>query len=392
MKVLCILLPHFYFRCESLRHPDVGTRPTIVTVKSGSQQTVLDHSPGLDGLRRDMPLQQALSRHGQVAIVRADISSCQAVFNGLLDRLETVSPVVEGPEPGLAYVGLDGLQYLYPADDALVNAVRTVLPSHFEPLFGIAGNKFLARLAAHRCPPGGRQVLAGDPAAFLKDLPCDVLPVSARSREKLREFGLRTLGQVAALPPGPVLSQFGTEGRRLWELARGIDETPLYPRWLEEVIEETTTLASVTVSLEAILAAADALLGKVFKKLAPAGLGIRSLMLWTRSWNAEMWERPIRFKEPVMELKAALRRVRRTLEDYPQPGPTEQVGIKIDRLGYPGGRQNSLFPDLRAKDHLVSDIKQLELRLGTPQIYTLKEVEPWSRIPERRYALTPTGR
>ena len=66
--------------------------------------------------------------------------------------------------------------------------------------------------------------------------------------------------------------------------------------------------------------------------------------------------------------------------------------LKINRLGYPRGRQKSLFPDIRAKDHLMNDIKQLELRLGNPQVYTVKEVEPWSRIPERRYALTPTGR
>jgi DNA polymerase-4 len=392
MKVLCLLLPHFYFRCESLRDPAVGKCPAIVTVASGSQRLVLDHSPGLEGLRRDMPLQVALARHGRAAIVHADVARCRAVFNGLLDRLETVSPVVEGTEPGTAYIGLDGLHLLYPTDDALAEAVRGVIPSHFEPLLGIAGNKFLSCLAARRCPPGGREVLSGDPSDFLRDLPCDVLPVSAASRHKLRQFGLETLGRVAALPPGPVLSQFGAEGKRLWELARGIDDTPLYPRWMEEAIEESAALSSVTVSLEAILAAMDAMLGRVFRKLVPAGLGIRDLTLRTKSWNAELWERRIRFKDPVMDLPAAMRRVRRALEDYPQPGPTEQVGIKVDRLGCPRGRQNSLFPDLRARDHLVNDIKQLELRLGTPQVYTLKEVEPWSRIPERRYALTPTGR
>ena len=392
MKVLCILLPHFYLRCEINRNPDLAGREAVVTVMAGSQKLVLDFAPGMDRLRRDLPLQQALSRYGQAVLVHADVAHYRAVFNTLLDKLETVSPVVEGAEPGLAYLGVDGLQYLYPTDDALVATVRAVIPAAFAPLFGIAPNKFLSCLSARRCPPGGRQVLSGDPADFLKDLPCEVLPVSARALDKLREFGIRTLGQVAALPPGPVLSQFGAEGKRLWELARGVDETPLYPRWMEESIEDSTTLGSVTVSLEAILASVDAMLGKVFEKTAPAGLGIRSLTLWTRSWNAEMWERRIQFKDPAMELRAAMSRVRRVLEDYPQPGPTEQVGLRVDRLGCPRGRQNSLFPDLRAKDHLINDIRQLELRLGTPQVYTLKEVEPWSRIPERRYALTPTGR
>jgi DNA polymerase-4 len=392
MRVLCALMPNFFIGCETIRNPEVPRRSTIVTVTAGSQKLVLDYSPEFDDLRPDMSLQQALSRHGQAKLIHADVSYYRAVYNSLLDKLETVSPVVEGPEPGIAYIGVNGLQLIYLDDDALINAIRGVIPAGFDPLFGIAGNKFLAYLAARRCPPGEWRVVSGDVTDFLRELPCDVLPVSARSKEKLREFGLKTLGQVAALPSGPVLSQFGAEGRRLWNLARGIDETPVYPRWLKEIIEENTILPSVTVSLEAILAAVDAMIGKVFKKTAPSGLGIRSLTLWTRSWNAEVWERIIQFKEPAMELKTAMRRIRRVLEDYPQPGPTEQVGVKIDRLGYPHGRQNSLFPDLRARDHLISDIRQLELRMGTPQVYTLKEVEPWSRIPERRYALTPTGR
>ncbi|MCJ7606016.1 MAG: hypothetical protein MUO19_08310 [Dehalococcoidales bacterium] len=392
MKLLCVILPHFFWKCEVRRLPALDGRPAVITRASGSQKLVMDYSPGLDGLRHGIPLQQALSRHGEAELLHADIPYYRSVFNGILDALEGISPLVEGTEPGQACIGLDGLHFIYPDDDALLSAVRNVLPDIFAPLFGIAGNKFLAYLAARRCPPGGRRVVSGDVSAFLRDLPCDVLPVSAKSRNKLREFGIRTLGQVADLPPGPMQSQFGPEGGRIWELARGIDATPLYPRWMEEVIEEDTTLSSVTVSLEAILAAADAMLGKVFRKTGRAGLGIRSLTLWTRSWNAENWERTIQFKEPAMELKTAMTRIKRALEDYPQPGPTEQVGLKINRLGYPRGRQKSLFPDIRAKDHLMNDIKQLELRLGNPQVYTVKEVEPWSRIPERRYALTPTGR
>jgi DNA polymerase-4/protein ImuB len=40
----------------------------------------------------------------------------------------------------------------------------------------------------------------------------------------------------------------------------------------------------------------------------------------------------------------------------------------------------------------MEDIRQLELRLGNPQIYKVQEVEPWSRMPERRYVLAHTGR
>ena len=261
------------------------------------------------------------------------------------------------------------------------------------PALGIASNKFLASLAARYASGDNCRILnSGDAAAFLKDLPCDILPVSMKSRTKLHSFGITALGQVAAMPPGPCLSQFAPEGKRIWELSRGEDDTPFYPRYLEEDIEESVILPSVTISLDVIIVSIESLLVRLFNGNAFKGKGIRSLKLWTQTWNAERWEKTINFKEPALDVRSTVIRIKRMLEDYPQPGPVEQAGLHITGLGYPRGRQKSLFRDIRAKEHLAEDIKQLELKLGNPQVYTVKEVEPWSRIPERRYALIPTNR
>ncbi|MFC2048333.1 hypothetical protein ACFLSK_02750 [Chloroflexota bacterium] len=392
MKILCLLLPHFPLMCEALRKPTVKDGAVIVAHSSGSEKLVLDYSPELDGLQHDMPLQQALAQHGGAELLYADMPYYRAVFNRLLDGLEGISPLVEGSKLSCVYIGVDGLQLIDQDDENLIDAVFRVVPDVFAPQVGMAGNKFLAYLTARRCSPSGRQVLTGEVEDFLRNLSCDVLPVSMKSKEKLRQFGLHTLGQVAALPPGPLLSQFGIEGKKIYDLARGYDDTPLYPRMMEEVIEESTTLSLVTVSLESILVALEELLGRVFARISRVGLDIRSLTIWTRTWNAEQWERTVRFKEPAMNIKTVINRIKRVMEEYPQPGPVEQVGLNISRLGYPGGRQNSLFREIRSQDHLMEDIHQLELRLGNPQVYRVKEVETWSRIPERRYVLAPTNR
>jgi DNA polymerase-4 len=391
MRILCILLSHFPLMCEVREQPDLRGRPAVVTRAEGSQKVVLDFSPGLEGLQPGMPLQQALARYGEARLLHADMPRYWSVFDEILDALEKRSPLVEGAGLGCAYVGLDGLQIIYPDDGALVAAMRQAVPDIFSPLMGIARNKFLAYLAACRSPAGECRILEGDAAAFLRELPCDVLPVPVKTRERLHDFGIDILGRLAAMPPGPLQAQFGEEGRRMWELARGEDDTPLYPRGNEETIEESTPLASVTVSLEAILVAVEELLVRAMAR-DPRGRGIRGLTLWTRTWGAEHWERDIQFKEPAVDIRATVARVRRVLESYPQPGPVEQVGLKITGLGYPRGRQKSLFSKVRAKDHLMDDIRQLEFRLGDPQVFTVKEVEPWSRIPERRYALMPADR
>ncbi|MFH1662727.1 MAG: hypothetical protein ABH934_02245, partial [Chloroflexota bacterium] len=134
----------------------------MITHGSGSQKKVLDYSPELDGLQRDIPIQQALAQHGEAELLPADMPYYRTMFSELLDALEGVSPLVESTELGCAYIGVDGLQLIYPDDESLIDAIFRVVPNVFTPQAGVAGNKFLAYLTARRCPPGGRQVLAGD--------------------------------------------------------------------------------------------------------------------------------------------------------------------------------------------------------------------------------------
>ncbi len=389
MKILCVLLPHFPWRCEVRRKTGLTGRPAIVTRTDGSQKLVLDYSPELTGVQAEIPLQQALAKHGEVDLIQADMPYYRSVFNEILDLLETRSPLVEDFDLGQAYLGLDGMESIYPDEARLAASVKEVIPEQFAVQMGIADGKFPAYMAALSSLPGGYRTPGGDIRSFLQGLSCDVLPVSLKSKDKLHSFGINTLGQAASLPMGPLQAQFGPEGRSIWELSRGCDASPLYPRFMEENIEESLMLSSVTVSLEAILITAELLLSKVFSHDCLKGRGIRSLNLWTRGWDAGHWEHCIQFKEPAMDIRSILSRTRHFLESYPQPGPVERVGLKVTALGYRSGKQRSLFPEVRARDRLLDDIRQLDQRLGKPQVFKLKEVEPWSRIPERRYALVP---
>jgi DNA polymerase IV len=388
MKILCILLPHFPLKCELLRHQDLK-ESAVVTYAVGSQKLVLDYSPGLQGLQVHMPVQQALSLHNGIELIHADVPHYWSIFNQILDALEMKSPLIEGADLGTIYIGLDGLQLIYPDDDSLITAIKEVVPPAFEPRLGISNGKFMAYLAALYSNPNSYRTLTDDTKSFLENLPCDVLPVALKCKSKLVEFGLRNLGQLMAMKPGPLQSQFGPEGKKLWELANGRDDTPLYPRLTEEIIEESIMLSSVTVSLDVMLMSLESMLSRVFSKLEPRGMGIRSITLWTHSWVSEHWEKTIQFKDPVTNIKTTISRIKQVMENCSQPGPIEQLGMKITGLGRQWGRQKNLFPEVRAQDHLMNDIRQLESRLGSPQLYKIKEVEPWSRIPERRYAMMP---
>lgn len=128
MKILCVLLPHFPLSCEILRHPEIDGRPVAITLSEGSQKLVLDYSPELKGLQRDMPIQQAISMYSELGLIQGDVPHYWAVFNEILDALELKSPLVEGTELGDIYIGIDGLQLIYKNNDILVSAMQESIP------------------------------------------------------------------------------------------------------------------------------------------------------------------------------------------------------------------------------------------------------------------------
>jgi len=232
MRILCVFTPPFPDQLRKTEAPRPGIAPGHHYAAVGSQKLVMDYSSELKGLQREMPLQQALSLHGAAELIHADIPYYVSAFNKILDALDERSPLVEGADLGDIYIGLDGLQLLYGSDDALVSA--SMLPSRrFSRRISVSRKQIHCISGGFFQHPGSCKILTGDTAAFLKDLNCDLLPVSLKSKEKLHQFGLHTLGQAAALAPGPYRRNSGRKACASgnWPTAATI---PLYTRVLSK--------------------------------------------------------------------------------------------------------------------------------------------------------------
>jgi DNA polymerase-4 len=110
---------------------------------------------------------------------------------------------------------------------------------------GVAANKFLAKLAGDLHKPDGLFVLPPEPAAaFLTPLPVGRLwGVGARGEQRLQALGVRTVGQLAALPEQLLADHFGAAGRQLWRLAHGRDDRPVVPDREARSLSAETTFA-----------------------------------------------------------------------------------------------------------------------------------------------------
>ena len=291
-------------------------------------------------------------------------------------------------ELGCAYVGLDGLEDMYGGEARLTASLLQAVAHAFNPRIGVARGKFPAYVAAVSSGGGQATKVPDDVAGFLREFTVDLLPISWENKARLHRFGLHTLGQLATLPVGPVQAQLGAEGRKAWELSNGIDHSPFLPYLREEVVSEFLIFPSPAVTRHAILTAMEILLGRAFAHPEIRGRYVRTITVESRVVRQPPWVRRFAFKGPVNRKDQALFTLKSLLETAILPGPLEDMQLTLAGFTGESGMQASLLSDIRRREQLRETLWQLEALLGCkPPIYRVRDVEPWSRIPERRRAL-----
>jgi protein ImuB len=388
--VACIWLPQLPIQVEVLRHPHWAGRPLVL---AGERRTVGLCSPEAEqaGLRPGLPLREVPALCAEAVVLQPDPIRVAAVAQQVLTCLAQVSPLVELAGERL-FLGLGGLGGLYGDLAALERAVRAVVPQLLRPRIGVAAGKFAAAVAAHVAPPLGLHVVPRtQTVAFLAQLPIDHLPFEPRELSRLELLGLRTIGELAALPFSAVQAQFGPVGARAWRLARGQDDEPVLPRHPAPVAQAVLRFDYPLGTVDAVMAALDQLLVRVFADPVMRARSTRRALLRAQLADQTAWELVLGFKEPLSTRDAVRRALEAKLSIKMPPAPIEELALELNGLGGETGRQLDLFGHTQRADQVTATAQQLQVRYGHMPLYHIRGVERWSRIPERRWRLLPVA-
>ncbi|WP_172385496.1 hypothetical protein [Streptomyces sp. MNP-20] len=159
----------------------------------------------------------------------------EAALPGLLGLLEEFTPVVEALPPDGALADLRGAERYFGRDAvglASVIRVRALALHGVDCLIGAGPGPTLARVALRDARPGVPCAVPVNAAAeFLAEKPVAVLPgVGTATARTLCEYGLDTLGRVAAAPLSTLQRLIGAKaGRELRERAGGVDRGRVVP-------------------------------------------------------------------------------------------------------------------------------------------------------------------
>jgi protein ImuB len=203
----------------------------------------------------------------------------------------------------------------------------------------------------------------------------------------LERLGVKTLGMLAGLPEDAVADRFGPLGLRARRMAGGDDE-PLRPRDRRESVIAVIELpeAAAGPQLERALAlAVDRLLAEPARR----GRMVRTLRLGARLAGGGGWRREVALRRP--SASPELLRIALAPRLVELPGPASSLVLEVIALGPPTGEQMELSrrEAERRRALLGEAVRQVRAVAGPGALMRVLEVDPGSRVPERRAFLTP---
>jgi protein ImuB len=246
----------------------------------------------------------------------------------LLEVALAHSPRVEEARPGCVYLDAAGLEGLFGGERQLGEFLRRAAADRgLDARVGIAGSRTCA-LAAARLGSGVTVIPPGGDEACLAPAPLAFLDLSGDMAARLDRWGIRTLGELAALPAPALFERLGSEGPRLQRLARGEDLRPLDAWAPPPIFEESAECEWGLETLEPVAALVADLAGRICARLVRRGLAADGFEWACRLADRRVHEGALSLAAPMSEAAAIAALLRVALESRPPRGPVVEITLR----------------------------------------------------------------
>ncbi len=232
--ILHVDLDAFFASVEQRDRPELLGKPVIVGGDPSGRGVVsaASYEARRFGVHSAMSLREAVRRCPDGVFLPVDGRRYQQASREVMAILRRFTPQVEPISIDEAFLDVTGSRQLFGDGRAIAESIKRAIRDDvgLPASVGVASTKLVAKIASDLQKPDGLVVVPlGDEASFLAPLPISRLwGVGGKTARALEDYGVRTIGDLAALSPDVLVRRFGKHGGSLASRARGLDDDPVH--------------------------------------------------------------------------------------------------------------------------------------------------------------------
>jgi len=383
----------FFAQAEQLKRPELRGRPVIVggEVTDRSVVASASYEARAFGVRSAMPIAQAVRLCPQAVCLRGDFALYAELSAAMHDVCLRHTPQVERVSLDECFLDLTGCERHYRLGrgspvprwplEAACRLQQDVLQSTgLRVSIGVASSRVMAKVTSDLAKPAGVLYAApGHEAALLAPLELSRLPgVGPKTAERLQRYGLRTIGDLAAVSPALLAQSFGVAGEYLYEAAHGRGAALVIPdEGLPKSISRETTFETDTCDRQTIAAMLSYLLQRACRQLRSQGLRAATVSLKLRYSDFETVSRSRTIAQPTDHDDTLYQTLMDLLpRTYQRRVAVRLVGVSLSGLS-DQGRQMMLFdePDHDRRARLYASMDAIRQRYGFSALVTSRAID-----------------
>ena len=381
-------LDAFYASVEIRDNPSLAGRPVIVGGGPGDRGVVsaASYEARRFGVHSAMPLRTAARLCPDGVFLPGRFDRYTEASRQVMGIFDSYTPLVEPISLDEAFLDVTGA----PAGDGETIA-RTLKARVRDEVglvlsVGVATNKLVAKVASDLEKPDGLVIVApGEEAAFLAPLRVSRLwGVGPRVRQALADYGVTTIGQLAAVPEPTLRRRFGRFGPDLAHRARGIDPSPVVSGHAPKSIGHEHTFDADVVDRAGLESTLLWLSDSVARRLRRHKLAAGGVQLKLRYEGFETLTRQATLPHPTTDAQIILEVAHRLLDKALEPGRAVRL-IGITAISLADAQQLTLFDDGQRVQRLSEAADSVRKKFGDRAITRARLLR---EAPERRFGWT----
>ena len=230
-RIMHVDMDAFYASVEILDNPGLKGLPVIVGGRSArGVVSTCSYEARKFGVHSAMPLFEAKRLCPRGVFVPVRMARYAEMSAKIMAIFRETSPLVEQLSIDEAFLDLTGMEGLGGAETIAYQVQDRIQKElKLSASVGLAPNKFLAKLASDMNKPHGFVIITPEEAAgLLAPMPVTkIFGIGRSAEEKLKQFGIEKIGQLAAADTGLLRKVFGINAEQVQRLAQGLDDRPV---------------------------------------------------------------------------------------------------------------------------------------------------------------------